>query len=97
MLQRSVRIVGQSLRQCNRYGIRNQGRISPTTARAFGSYTPLTTVNQSLPFNTIAELQQNACKQYASHDVFGTRVGDKFEWITYHELDVMVSGYYTII
>jgi hypothetical protein len=43
-------------------------------------------VNDLLNSATIAELVTQACETFADKPSLGTRVGDKYEWITYRQL-----------
>ena len=49
-----------------------------------------------LDFNTLVDLQTAACKVYSKNPAFGTRVGDKFEWINYEEFDHLVQKVHSV-
>ena len=44
-----------------------------------------------LEFNTLVDLQINACKKYSTNKLFGTRRGNAFEWMTYGEFGELVE------
>jgi long-chain acyl-CoA synthetase len=44
------------------------------------------------PFTNLVDLQQHACKTYAKKNMFGTRRGNEFKWITYAEFGEMVDN-----
>jgi len=46
---------------------------------------------QLFQFDTLVELQQKATAAYTTNPMFGTKVGNAFEWTTYSEFDVEVS------
>lgn len=44
-------------------------------------------------FSTIVQMQKNSCLLNSKKPVFGTRVGDKFHWITYGIFGQMVEQF----
>jgi long-subunit acyl-CoA synthetase (AMP-forming) len=43
-------------------------------------------------FTNLVEMQQKACKHYAPNRLFGTRVGDNFEWMNYGDFGKLVDN-----
>jgi long-chain acyl-CoA synthetase len=58
-------------------------------ARSFSSK-PLLPI-QDLNFTTLLELQQQASKAYSTNPMFGTKVDNEYQWISYAEFDVEVA------
>lgn len=48
-------------------------------------------------FDTLPELQMKACAQYAEKPLFGTRNGDKFDWVTFAEFGSDVKDFRKIL
>lgn len=48
-------------------------------------------------YSTIPGIVENGVKEYFDRDAFGTRVGDKYEWITYGEFGVMVDKFRRVL
>ena len=46
---------------------------------------------QFIKFDTLVELQQKATAAYSTNPMFGTKVGNAYEWITFSEFDVEVG------
>ena len=52
---------------------------------------------QLLQFETLVELQQKATEAYTTNPMFGTKVGNAFEWITYSEFDLEVAKFRIVL
>lgn len=52
--------------------------------------TPLHPI-QFFKFNTLVELQQKATTAYTTNPIFGTKVENAYEWISFSEFDVEVG------
>jgi hypothetical protein len=62
-----------------------------STPLRFKASVPDLIPKKEFDFNTLVELQSTACEVYATNPAFGTRIGDKFEWISYAEFGDMVQ------
>lgn len=54
------------------------------------STTPLRPID-FFPFETLVELQQKATTAYTTNPMFGTKVGNEFQWTSFSEFDVEVA------
>lgn len=50
-----------------------------------------------LEFATVVEMQKETCRRNKNRPMFGTRVGDKYEWKTYGEVGQMIDGLRTAL
>ena len=48
-------------------------------------------------FETLVEMQINACKKFVNNNVFGTRRGDHFEWITYLDFNRSIQKFRNVL
>lgn len=53
---------------------------------------PVTPSFMDFEFTNLVEMQQKACKHYAPNRLFGTRVGDNFEWMNYGDFGKLVDN-----
>lgn len=49
------------------------------------------------PFDTIVDMQEQSCKLYHDKPLFGTRVGNAFEWMTYEEFSREVQLFRNVL
>jgi long-chain acyl-CoA synthetase len=52
---------------------------------------------QELQFNTVAEMLEEATKAYTTNPMFGTKVGNAYEWINYTDFEKEVAKFRTVL
>lgn len=52
---------------------------------------------KELKFETLVELQQEACNTYSTNPMFGTRVGNAYEWMSYADFDKEVQKFRVVL
>lgn len=52
---------------------------------------------QDLKFNTVTELLDEAAKAYTTNPMFGTKVGNAYEWISYADFEKEVSKFRVVL
>ncbi len=90
----NLRLINTSLRKTNLLV-----RAPLQKLRAFSTEPPkpVVMINHEFVFANISEMQVRACEMYAANPAFGTRVGDKYEWITYKQFGEKVQLFRNVL
>jgi len=70
----------------------SSGNVHTERSKAVASVLP-----GEIVFSTVSGLCEQACKAYGEKPSFGTRKGDKFEWITYREFGHQVQLFRNVL
>jgi long-subunit acyl-CoA synthetase (AMP-forming) len=78
--------------------IRNQASVKrlPRAFTAAAAAVPLRPL-QHFKVETLVELQAKATEAYTTNPMFGTKVGNAFEWITYEQFDKEVAKFRIVL
>ena len=52
---------------------------------------------KDMEFTTIVDMFTKTCEINANNELFGTRVGDKFEWMTYRQFETEVTKFRNVL
>eukprot|EP01041_Mallomonas_annulata_P012787 gene12787-26963_t len=84
------------MRPLMKIGRRGVGRNSPILYQFLRSNIT-STKSDDFPFQTLVDMQTKACEAYKNNPLFGTRIDNSFEWITYDDFNKEVAKFRTVL